>query len=386
MNPLLALEDLEAHLASMTRAQLHEMLLALLKRDPALLGQFAEEATRFALPPPVAATAPMRVDAVAVRAALTDNWPRALDTLLAEGATYVRAGEGENALALLAALTPIHVQNWLRDKDANSCFDELGELWTEALLSVELDKTARVHWRNDLEQWDSLMAEHGGAYGFDETFQTALAALEHGWDYAPLQQVLRGQPPSSWEGEAPWCGAALAQARLRVLARQGRYVEYLRLALAEKQIGAYVLMLLQRGYIGEAVEAALARMNDSRTAYQIAQALYQQGKISDSLRVAEQGLGFEDFHLARLARWLYEIASKHQRLPLALKAGAIACRLRPNLSLYRRLQSQAKESWAQMRTALLAAFCADESAMLAGAVEILHYEGHTSDEWRVRLD
>jgi hypothetical protein len=360
MNILLTLEELEARLMTVEREQLHHVLLGVLKRNPSLIAQIANELAALPVSTAVVAnSAPhIDIDINAVLSALAHLWPHSVDALLQQSNTFLDTGNAHNALALLGALTPAHIEYWLEcsDKGADCYFEELGRAWTEALLCVTLDKHTRMEWQLKLEDWDALMSEHGGEFGLDDSFKAAIAAAEHGWEYPPLQQVLQGNIPPHWEGEAPWCGDALVQTRLRILNAQNRYAEYLHLALAEKQIASYVLMLIQRGHTRQAVDAALEQITDSRAAYQVARALYSHHKISESFRIGEHGLNFDDFHLARLARWLYETACKHHRIPLALKAGEIACRLRPNLALYRRLEAQAKDAWPSIRANLLAAF------------------------------
>src|SRR5205807_1039881 len=106
---------------------------------------------------------------------------------------------------------------------------DLGAVWTEAILSADLTPAERQAWAKRLADWQSAIGDY-----CDVGFAAAREAAEQGWEYSPLQRVLKGEitEKGAWKGEAPGYADALAVARLNVLERQGRFQEYLHLAEA----------------------------------------------------------------------------------------------------------------------------------------------------------
>jgi uncharacterized Zn finger protein len=176
-----------------------------------------------------------------------------------EARPYVDAGDGRNALVILGAVAEEYLDavEELDDSDGevSALCDDLGRLLTEALLSADLKPQAQQEWAQRIEGWQ----RKGADYGMEDSFEAARYAAMQGWSYPPLGRVLRGEitERGAWEGEAPACAGALAQARLNVLQRQGRTQEYLYLAQAERQTERYVTMLVRLGRIAEAVDYGL---------------------------------------------------------------------------------------------------------------------------------
>ena len=78
---------------------------------------------------------------------------------LEQASTFLAAGDGRNALALLEALTDETVaeesfESWEGRDDwedePTGFFEELGPLWAEALLTAELTTTERAAWADTL--------------------------------------------------------------------------------------------------------------------------------------------------------------------------------------------------------------------------------------------
>ena len=91
----------------------------------------------------------------------------------------------------------------------------------------------------------SAWEARAGDYGYEEPFAVARHAAEQGWDYPPLQRVLAGEITArALEGEAPPAADDLAEVRLKLLERQGRWDEDLRLAEAEGLTERYVTALV----------------------------------------------------------------------------------------------------------------------------------------------
>ncbi|UCC64258.1 MAG: hypothetical protein JSV36_04170 [Anaerolineae bacterium] len=112
-------------------------------------------------------------------------------SVLDQAWAFIEAGDGENALVYLEAITDEYVEGWvyLDDSDgyAGGFFGELGEAWTEAALAADLSPAEREGWAVKLTRWQDEISD----YGVDNVFDAAQAALLHGWDYPPLQRVLQ---------------------------------------------------------------------------------------------------------------------------------------------------------------------------------------------------
>ena len=78
---------------------------------------------------------------------------------------FIHAGDGPTALAILEAITDEYVRGWteLDDSDgyASGFFQDLGEAYTEAILSADLTPTERDTWARKLEEWDDEVQDYG---------------------------------------------------------------------------------------------------------------------------------------------------------------------------------------------------------------------------------
>jgi uncharacterized Zn finger protein len=269
---------------------------------------------------------------------------------------FIEAGDGRNALLLLEAITDEYVENWtyLDDSDglASAFFSDLGEAWTEAgLVAGDLTAEERDRWAQTLTRWQARI----GAYGIDDVFDAAQAAVLQGWDHPSLQAAMQGEitEGGAWDVEAPWYAHELALARLQVLERQGRYQAYLNLARAEGQMGLHVLMLAHLGRIQEAVDEGLRVLNQPAQFLALAKVLREREKLDAALRVGARGLTAEG-RKGHLAPWLCDLADGMGKKDLALEAATIAFRELPSLAAYQRVQELAGARWPEMREDLLA--------------------------------
>ena len=291
---------------------------------------------------------------------------------------FLKAGDGHNALVILEAVTEEYLAEWTTlddsDGEAGGFFEDLGPVWTEAILTADLTADERRAWSKKLTKWQSELDD----YGIEETFAAAIEAAKQGWDYPPLQRVLQGEitEKGAWEGEAPECADDLAVARLKVLERQGRYQEYLHLAEAESQTEPYVTMLVRLGRVQEAVDYGLQYLDLTNEALALAQALRQQGALQEALRIAEHGLTLEG-HKATLAAWLSELALGLGETGRALAAAQIAFQENNTLAAYRRVQDLAGERWPAIKADLLAQLA--KSGHVASQVEIYLSEGMVNE-------
>jgi len=303
--------------------------------------------------------------------------------VLAQAKSFVAAEDGCHALAILDAITEAYVPDWvaLDDSDgyAGAFFEELGAVWTEAILTADLTPAERETWAEKLAQWQNAVED----YGIDEAFLPAMAAAEQGWDYPPFVWVLRSEitEKGAWEREAPAYADELAIARLNVLARQGRSQEYLSLAEAEGQTGPYVTMLVRLGRVQEAVDYGLQSLGTTEGALALAKALREREALPEALRVAEHGLTLEGSKVP-LATWVADLARGMGEAGRALDAALIAFRGAPDLAAYQRVQELAGARWPQLRTDLLGQLRRGRSSLPQGPVEIFLHEGLVEDAMR----
>ncbi len=300
--------------------------------------------------------------------------------VLGQAQAFTEAGDGENALAYLEAITDEYVEGWtsLDDSDAyaSGFFEDLGTAWTEAALVADLSPAERKRWADKLTRWQAEVDE----YGIDDAFDAAQAAFLQGWDDPSLQQILHDgmSDRGAWEDEAPWYADELTEARLKVLDRQGRHEEYLRLAHAEGQMARYVLMLVRLGRVQEAAEEGLRYVGEPDQILALATALREAGALAEALRVAEHGLTL-DGAKGRLATWLCDLALAVGQSELALRAAVVAFRSAPRLDLYLRIQELGGERWPALREALLAHLRQDVWAHAEGQVDVFLHEGLVDD-------
>jgi len=248
--------------------------------------------------------------------------------LLKQVQPFIEAGDGRNALLILEAITGVYVDRWTEfddsDGELGGLFTDLCPLFAEALLSADLSAEERRGWAEKLTVWQGEVED----YGIDEGFDVAIAAAVQGWDYAPLQQAMQGHitEKGGWEGEVPWYADELAVARLNVLERQGKTIEYLNLAEAEGQTDKYLTMLVKLGRGEKAIEYGLNYLATPDEALTLARSLRKHGLPLDALRIAEHGLTLEG-ETRTLARWLRGLASELDQPEVALKAARCICAL-----------------------------------------------------------
>ena len=98
---------------------------------------------------------------------------------------FLDAGEPETALEILLALLEEAGDSieYIDDSDGElgSFMSKVGELLAEAILSLQLNKVARVHLIERLNK----LSKHLGDYGVDGAIPVALQAAQYGWDEKP---------------------------------------------------------------------------------------------------------------------------------------------------------------------------------------------------------
>ena len=158
----------------------------------------------------------------------------------------------------------------------------------------------------------------------------------------------------AWEGEPPYGSDRLAQARLRILARQGRNEEYLNLAEAEGELLLYLTRLIELGEIERAVGEAIAYLAMPSEVLAIARLLDTRGFHAEALQVAAPGLDLTyRYYLEDLARWLASHALAQGEGALALRAAKIAFRQSHRLDDYQAAERIAGAGWDAVKHELL---------------------------------
>ncbi len=304
---------------------------------------------------------------------ITEN----LEEVIQDAEAFLETGDGNSALVILAAITQACAEEWddLADygEDSEGIVTTLDEAWTEAILSAELTAEQVVDLQVELESWQNQLASD---------FEMSLEALRQGWNYPPLLRVLGGEISElgSWEGDAPHYSDHLALIRLRILNRQARYDEYLSLAEAEGQTQCYLTMLARLGRITEAVSAAQTNMSVMEEAFALAKTLRDQNAVPEALEIAQAGLELPGHCGYQLATWTSDLAEGLGQKELALRAGTIAFKARPNFIDYRRVEVLAGSDWTTHKIELLAPLRSSQGWESTQAkVDIFLHEGLIED-------
>jgi len=279
-------------------------------------------------------------------------------------------GDGRGALAALEAVTDEYIDEFesLDDSDGyvGESFSELGELWAEVLLSTDLSEQERKGWTDKLMAWQGQVED----YGVDEAFDIATVAALTGWD------------ADEEEEDLPFLRReALTRIKLRVLERQERFQDYLTLARAEGQTGAYVVMLVRQDRAPEAVAYGQMHLANAQDALALARALCEHGEREESLLIAEQGLTFGGRE-GGLAAWLRDQAEAMGRQELALKAAKQAFRSQIGLEQYHHVARLAGEQWEEQKATLLAYVRTAQTYETQGKVDVFLHEGLIDDAIR----
>lgn len=386
-----ALEDV---LSGLQREELKDLLLKLAERDPSLTGTIESE---LALSE-ASGTRPVNTEAIrrrlraGIRSAgyvepYDDYWAPSGDLdearRVLEGAwSLIRADDAANALPVLGAIT----EEYLESLDAPDwemmgdyvgelveLFEEVGEAFTEALLSVELTPHEREDYGAKLDVWWGEL----GDYDAGDTFGAAFRAVEQGWSYPPLVRVMEdGISCAGFFEEL--LDDPLTVARLNVLERRGRHEEYLRLSQAAGEDTSHAIMLARLDRAEEAVEYASKYLGTPEEALAVAEALREQGDTESALKVGEYGLSLEG-RKVRLAGWVRDLADGLGRRELALEAAVAAFHSDPSLVPYQRVRELAGDRWLEYREWLLDHLRQGESYLPTGQVEVFLYEGLIAD-------
>jgi uncharacterized Zn finger protein len=295
---------------------------------------------------------------------------------LGDAQARVEAGDGRGALTLLEAITeeylPAFDQLDDSDGEVSGLYDELGPIWTEALLTADLTQKERNAWAKKLAKWQDEIAE----YGVDDAFRPAILAAEEGWDAPDIVAALAGKATQDEDRFASLSDHAtqVTIARLNILERQGRLGEALNLARAEGLRLRTTTILTRLGRIAEAVEYGMQRFVTSGEAFGLAQDLQAQAASAEALQLGAHGLTLEG-RKTELGLWLRDLALLQHDRDLAIRAALASLKETPDLNAYKRLGEIAGADWPGLRDPLLAEWEGLRGYVPRGAVEVFLFEG-----------
>lgn len=318
---------------------------------------------------------------------------RKIRQLLQQVQGFIEEGDGYNALLILDAITSEYVKRWYQidDLEGELCdfFDELSPVWMEAIVITDLTQEEGQEWAGKLADWQEEVAK----YAMEDAFSAAQEVARYGWNDDALEEML--STAKSHEEKPLYEHADQAAiTRLKVLERQERYDDYLRIAKRVTQPAYYLTMLVRMGRFQDAVDEGLQRMTNPGQALTLAQALRDQEALNEALYVAQYGLtlktnapyligGSYDSTFsgsnAMLATWLCELAQGMGKDEQALSAATIAFHESPSLSAYLKVQELAGEAWLVHRLDLLTYLRQHTSYMTQARIDIFLHEGLIDD-------
>jgi uncharacterized Zn finger protein len=298
--------------------------------------------------------------------------------VIEEARKFAENGDGNNAISILETITSAYAEKFDELSDyggeSYSIEDPLNNAWTEAILNAEISEAEMTDLQVLFESWQ------------DETnldFAMSLATLQQGWNYEPLQRILKGDTNVQlWGEEPPIFANNLTLVRLQILERQQRYQEYLNLALAERMTKQYLTQLANLGRVEEAMDAAETYMDTAEAAYALAKVLREDGYLGEALEIAETGINLpETGHcLYEFASWTCDLAQGLEEIDTALKAGIIAFKTKPSFDDYTKVQELAGENWPTIKPDLIQTLReAEDWSAREAKVDIFLHEGMIDD-------
>ncbi len=319
-----------------------------------------------------------------------DNLTPELEELVQEALAFAHRGDGLNALVALEAIIAGVRAEWSQVCDyGGDSYDSLlmlDDALTEAILTVDWQGETDLPWQEKLEQWQDDL---------DVSLAMALEALRQQWHYPPLQRILQGQEETNTAMTSlPDWASTLARIRLRILARQKRYEEYLRLAGGVGLGAEYLLMLAQLGRIDEVMAAAPEHLTNLRDAYALAQLLWVEDAKQEALAISKLGLSLPPTSVSSLENpsgttygnthaqliWISDLAMDLGDRETAITAQIGAFKDEPSVQGYEQIQAIAPQAWGHHRAELLDYLRQTDQWNAQGAkVNIFLHEGLLED-------
>lgn len=303
---------------------------------------------------------------------------------------FLNAGDAATALQILLTLIEESHDGIEYIDDSNGelggFFDEVGEMLAEVILSSELNKTEQNSLLTDLNKYHDQLSD----YGIDG-LSIAVNAVRYGWSEMP------SSPHSGRIGEAgdeeyeeedeyedededededdydEWTESdeeisepsihydsgyeppvqSLTPLKLRILERQGRIDEYLKLSLSTDSHLSYAQKLISLGRVSEAVSHALKKLNWADEALKLAEQLSEASHLKEAIRIGEKGLKLEG-PKAALGQWLAPIEEEQGRTKQAIEAWLVAFHETPSLNIWQTLKRLSGKNWNKLQPELMA--------------------------------
>ncbi len=281
-------------------------------------------------------------------------------------------GDGENAIALLEAITEACVDSWDElieyGGESSEVLEALDEAWSESILVAEPDSQQGVDLQLMLEDWQA---------SFGEDFGMALLAVEQGWDHPIVQDLLAGDRSVAVieDEESHAFAANLAMVRLMILDRQGRTEDYLNVARGAGLFEQYLIRLVSTGDVTQVVEVATREFYTASECFALAKVLRSENHSAEAIVIAQLGLQWHDGAQYQLAIWTAEFAESLKQKSIELEAYQVAFALRPDLNLYQRIETLSGKGWKALRLTLLDQIRTTTPATgLEAKIKILLYE------------
>ncbi len=269
---------------------------------------------------------------------------------------FIEAGDSFRAFVMLYAVAEElcdyteEIENYCGD--VSDLVYGLDEAIAETSLATDFTIEERQKWIAEIEGTQDVL-------GAD--FDISLAAIAQGWDAPHVQASLRGEYNDHLTEDQIEILSSdpddLGYLRLRILAAQERFDEYLNFAKAYNFPTLYTRMLIQLGRLDEAIAAAQDVHSES-DALEIANQLIAQGAEKEALNIAYKGLQLhkeENKHYSslELAVLTATLAERFGENEILLKAKLISFKMRPSLTDYHKIRDLTKTQWSSIKPDLI---------------------------------
>jgi uncharacterized Zn finger protein len=285
-----------------------------------------------------------------------DPFSEILDQEIEKAKKFIEAGDSFRAFVMLYAVAEElcdyteEIENYCGDM--SDLVYGLDEAIAEASLWTDFTIEDRQKWITEIEGTQDIL-------GAD--FDISLAAITQGWDAPHVQAALRGEYNDDLTEEQIEILSNdpddLGYLRLRILATQERFDEYLNFAKAYSFPTLYTRMLIQLGRLDDAIAAA-EDVNTERDALEIAKQLVEQGAEKEALNVAYKGLQLhkaENKHYSsvELAVLTATLAERFGEQEILLEAKLISFKAIPSLADYHIIRDLTKAQWKSVKPDLI---------------------------------
>jgi uncharacterized Zn finger protein len=271
-----------------------------------------------------------------------------VEVIVQEALQLLSAGRVEDALLILADVTWEYLEGWTAlddsDGEASGFLWDIGDAWALAILMLNPSGERREDLVQRIDEYSAALMD----YGLEEAFYSARDAIDQGWGTPEIQSAMNGDTVD----DADLMLDPLIPYRLKVLAWQERYDEFLNLSRAAGHASSYLGMLVQLDRVDEAVQHSFALCSDASQALFLVSVLHKRGNEKQALEVGKLGLELPG-PKHQLAAWVRDAAGASGDTELALRAGIVAFETMTDLESYQRVEQYAGSDWPQYRGQLL---------------------------------